>query len=47
MILHHRHDTLMMRRRDVGWAALACGAAGLLRPAQGAAQGPLEVQRVN
>jgi hypothetical protein len=42
MVLHHTQDILMMRRRDVGRAALAFGAAALLRPTQGAAQGPLE-----
>ena len=42
MVLHNAQDILMMHRRDVGRAALACGAAALLTPTLGAAQGPLE-----
>ena len=42
MILHHTPDILTLRPRDVGRAALAFGAAALLRPTRGAAQGLLE-----
>ena len=42
MVLHHTQDILVMRRPDEVPAALAGGAAALLRPTLGAAQGLLE-----